>query len=116
MTDNDGQYDYSNTLEIDIERPNHFQISQNYPNPFNPSTTIEYEIPERSHVSLKIFDVLGNEVETPVNGIRDAGYHKVNIHSGNTNISSGTYFYRINITELESGKTFSETKKMQLIK
>ncbi len=116
MVDIDGTYQYSDAVEVKIDKPEKFAISQNYPNPFNPSTTIEYEIPERSHISLKIFDVLGNEVETPVNGIKDAGYHKVNYHSGNTNISSGTYFYRINITELESGKTFSETKKMQLIK
>jgi len=88
--------------------PLQYSLEQNYPNPFNPSTTIEYSIPQSSFVSLKIYDVIGNEVATLVNGQNDAGKHKVDFDA--SLIHSGVYFYRI-----ESGN-FIETKKMILLK
>ena len=85
-----------------------FSLSQNYPNPFNPTTIIKYEIPKASFVKIKVFDILGKEVATLVNGIQEAGNHKVQFNS--SNLSSGIYFYR-----LTSGN-FTQIKKMILLK
>jgi flagellar hook assembly protein FlgD len=88
-------------------------LRQNYPNPFNPTTNIEYSIPIKGVVKLRIFDILGRSVATLVDEVQDAGaYHTT--WTGKTNngvaISSGVYFYR-----LESG-SFSKTERMLLLK
>ncbi|MBT8382883.1 MAG: T9SS type A sorting domain-containing protein [Ignavibacteriaceae bacterium] len=88
--------------------PHSFNLAQNYPNPFNPSTTIEFSILEESFVELKVFDVLGNEVALLANDNYAAGTYKTDF--SNTNLTSGTYFYR-----LEAG-SFVEIKKMLLLK
>jgi len=85
-----------------------FCLNQNYPNPFNPSTTIRYEIPKENNVTIKIFDVLGREVETLINAAQKGGEHEVVWNA--KNFSSGIYFYQIRAGELVS------TKKMLLIK
>ena len=93
--DNDGTYEYSDEIEIDAGKiPNDFVLEQNYPNPFNPSTTIRFAINESVPTSLKIYDVLGNEVEELFNGSTEAG--KVyNLEFKAENLSSGIYFYRL---------------------
>jgi len=88
--------------------PKTFSISQNYPNPFNPSTKIQYEVPEKSIVSLKVYDVLGNEIITLVNKETLSGRYEVEFNA--TNLPSGVYFYRI------QANNFVETKKMILLK
>jgi hypothetical protein len=85
-----------------------FHLYENYPNPFNPSTTISYQLPIQSHVTLKVFDVLGREVATLVNRIEEAGYESVNFDA--SKLSSGIYFYRI-----QTG-LFMQTNKMLLMK
>ena len=85
-----------------------FMLSQNYPNPFNPSTTIEYRIPERSFVKLKVFDVLGREVARLVNGEKPAGDFFVTFNAAN--LPSGIYFYT-----LEAG-SFKQSKKLIILK
>jgi len=85
-----------------------FELHQNYPNPFNPNTIIRYQVPERSFVTLKVFDVLGNEVTTLVNEELSAGKHETVFDA--SQLSSGLYFY-----QLKAGN-FTETKKMILIK
>jgi len=85
-----------------------YQLYQNYPNPFNPSTTIKYQIPKSDNVSLKIYDILGNEIAVLVNEIKPAGIH-TNVFNANA-LSSGIYFYRLQTS------AFSETKKLLLIK
>jgi len=85
-----------------------FFLSQNYPNPFNPVTTIKYQIPKNSHVTLKIFDVLGREVKTIVSEQKSIGRYEVEFDA--SSISSGLYFYRIKAGD------FSDTKKMIVIK
>jgi hypothetical protein len=93
--------------------PMRFSLSQNYPNPFNPSTVISYQLPVSSQVTLKVYDVLGNEVATLVNGRQEAGNYTVPFSaiSGNTStFASGVYFYR-----LEAG-SFVSTKKFVLMK
>ncbi|HOJ19150.1 MAG TPA: T9SS type A sorting domain-containing protein [Ignavibacteriaceae bacterium] len=116
IVDNDGSEKYSNILEVNTGMPVRFNLSQNYPNPFNPGTTISYQIPEKSFVTLSIFDILGNEVKNLMNEEKEAGYHTLNFNAAEKNFSTGTYFYRMTITGLETGKVSSEVKKMQLIK
>ncbi len=95
-------------VEDDKGIPTEYTLSQNYPNPFNPSTIISYEIPKSGLVTIKIFDVLGREIETLVNEENNPG--RYNEKFDGSNLASGLYFYRIT-----SGK-FSETKKMLLLK
>ncbi len=85
-----------------------FSLSQNYPNPFNPSTTIEYQIPKSSHVILKVFDVLGNQVAQLVDKNETAGKYSVRFNS--SKLSSGVYFYRIDAGD------FVQTKKLIVLK
>ena len=112
--DNDGKYEYSKEIEIDLGMPNEFSLSQNYPNPFNPSTTIRYSIPNviaseaKQSVVLKVYDILGNVVATLVNENKAAGNYEVKYDA--SNLSSGIYFYK-----LQSG-SFVQTKKFLLIK
>jgi hypothetical protein len=87
---------------------NEFKLFQNYPNPFNPSTTIQYSIPEAGKVSLKVFNILGEEIATLVNDYKEAGTFKIKFDA--TRLPSGIYFYT-----LTAGK-FRETKKMILLK
>ena len=98
--------------EID-ELPTDYHLIQNYPNPFNPSTKISWQSPLGSWQTLKVYDVLGNEVATLVDGYKPAGSYEVefNSHSGEgRNLTSGIYFYR-----LQAGE-FIETRKMVLLK
>lgn len=106
--DFDGTTSYSNIIEVDIDLPNAFSLEQNYPNPFNPSTKINYQIPELSFVSLKVYDVLGNEIETLVNEEKPVGRYEIIFDA--TRLPSGIYFYI-----LQAGN-FIETKKMVLMK
>ncbi len=88
--------------------PTEFSLSQNYPNPFNPSTEIDFALPSNSNVSLKVFNSLGEEVAELVNREMTVGYHSVNFDA--SNLSSGIYFYRINVG------SFVQTNKMILVK
>jgi len=87
---------------------NYYKLQQNYPNPFNPTTTIKYQIPELSFVILKVYDVLGNEIETLVNKEKAVGNYEVNFNAAS--LPSGVYFYR-----LQAGN-FVDIKKMVLLK
>ena len=93
---------------ISTEVPSKYSLSQNYPNPFNPTTNIEFSLPEKSFVKLKVFDISGREVSQLVNENLTAGTFKYDFNA--ENLPSGTYFYK-----LETDK-FSETKKMIVLK
>jgi len=105
---------YDNELVVGIkdfvsrEIPTKFSLAQNFPNPFNPSTKIKYSVPQRSNVTLKVYDILGNEIATLVNEEKDQGVYTVNFDANN--LASGLYLYRI-----QAG-SFIETKKMILLK
>jgi len=88
--------------------PTEFLLSYNYPNPFNPSTKIKYSVPQSSNVVIKVYDILGNEIETLVNEEKSAGSYELTWNA--KGLSSGVYFY-----QLRAG-SFVETKKMVLIK
>jgi outer membrane protein assembly factor BamB len=95
-------------VENTEKAPMSFALSQNYPNPFNPSTTIRYGLPARLHVSLTVFNALGQQVAQIVNGEMDAGYHEVKFEA--QSVSSGVYFYRIQAGE------FVQTKRLLLLR
>jgi hypothetical protein len=88
--------------------PNRFSLDQNYPNPFNPSTTIVYTLPKESRVTLKIYNLLGQEVRTLIDQVQTAGRYVRQFHAGE--LSSGVYLYRL-VTEAGV-----QTKKMILVK
>jgi hypothetical protein len=88
--------------------PNAFALYQNFPNPFNPSTTIKFELPKSSHVSLAVYDILGREQSVLVNERRNAGVYEVKFDG--SNLASGVYFYR-----LEAGD-FVQTKKLLILR
>ena len=105
--DFDGTFEYSNEIEVDAA-PVSFSLEQNYPNPFNPSTKISYSIPQKSFVTIKIFNSLGEEISQLVNEEKEAGRYEVNFEANNH--SSGVYFYKI-----EAGD-FVDIKKMIFLK
>ncbi|TAK56350.1 MAG: T9SS type A sorting domain-containing protein [Bacteroidetes bacterium] len=92
----------------DSELPNTFSLEQNYPNPFNPSTVIRYQLPVNSHVTLKVYDLLGREVATLVDGMQDAGFKMQEWNAGG--FASGVYLY-----QLKAG-SYTEVKKLVLMK
>jgi hypothetical protein len=96
--------------------PSDFSLNQNYPNPFNPSTTISYTLPIHASVSLKIFDAVGRDIATLVNKEEAAGTYEVPFYA--RNLASGVYFYRLQIRQASDGQsgTFTETKKLVLMK
>jgi len=96
------------SVEIGDELPNNFTLLQNYPNPFNPNTKIRYSIPQYSNVIIKVYDILGNEIETLVNEEKPTGTFEITWYA--EGLPSGIYFYR-----LQAG-SFVETKKMVLMK
>jgi photosystem II stability/assembly factor-like uncharacterized protein len=88
--------------------PTSYKLEQNYPNPFNPTTNIRYSLPKASNVTVKIFDILGHEVMTVVNGYQNAGNYVETVNA--SSLASGVYFYTI------KANNFTETKKMSLVK
>lgn len=112
--DDEAQILFDNNLplitDVDDNNPiiNSFSLEQNYPNPFNPTTRIKYSIPEKDFVSIKIYDVLGKEVTSLINTIKDAGSYEVEFDA--KNLASGIYLYTIR------AGNFTSTKKMILLK
>jgi hypothetical protein len=104
------------TVDVEdvIKIPSSFKLEQNYPNPFNPSTTIGFQISEPGFVTLKVFDVLGNEIDVLLSERKSIGYYKVEFSTSklinNNNLNSGIYFYRLMVNKV------AETKAMILLK
>lgn len=107
-----GTYQYSEEIEVDVAGVITFSLSQNYPNPFNPRTVISYQLPVSGLVTLKVYDILGNEIATLVNEEKQPGTYEVNFNTSSIKHlpSSGIYFY-----QLRAG-AFVETKKMVIMK
>ncbi|MDR3627126.1 MAG: T9SS type A sorting domain-containing protein, partial [Ignavibacteriaceae bacterium] len=110
-------YSYKISTVTDVKDKNAitkitYKLSQNYPNPFNPSTIINYQLSDRNNVSIKIYNLLGQEIETLINKVQPAGKYSVafNSSANGIHLSSGVYFYR-----LQAGN-YIETKKMILLK
>ena len=96
--------------------PEIYQLHNNYPNPFNPSTTIQYDLPKQSMVTLKVYSLLGQEVATLVDGVMEAGYQHVVWNGQTGKVSSGVYFYRIFAKPTDKGEAFTQVKKMLMLK
>ena len=105
--DNDGKYEYSAVVEVKVV-PTEYALHQNYPNPFNPTTTIRYQLPKESKVVIKIYNILGSEVMELLNENKEPGIYEVEFNA--SNLSSGTYIYKI------SADNFISVKKMLLVK
>ncbi len=108
QVDFDGSFTFSNEVEVNLFSVKSFTLSQNYPNPFNPSTTISFQLPDESFISLKVYDAIGTEVETIAEGKYPAGVHEVIFNADN--LSSGLYLYRIISGDIEL------TRKMMVVK
>jgi hypothetical protein len=98
------------------DMPGEYALHQNYPNPFNPSTKIKYSIPQNSNVIIKVFDILGNEIETLIDEEKPAGGYLIEFVA--SDLPSGIYFYKLQAVSPSagSGQSFVETKKMILLK
>ena len=109
-----GGQQWTKTIAVKAAVPNQFELYHNFPNPFNPSTTISYQLPTDSKVSLKIYDLLGREVATLLdNQIKPAGYYEQQWNA--SHYASGMYIYRL-IWKDQSGKTAVATKSMVMVK
>jgi hypothetical protein len=111
--DFDGSYEYSQTIKVIVDLPHYFVLYQNYPNPFNSSSVIKYSLPQSSNVVIKVFDILGNEIETLVNEEKSVGTYEVTWNA--TNLPSGVYLARIEANS-SSGKTESKVIKIVVVK
>jgi len=99
---------YTGVEDKPAQAVNSYRLAQNYPNPFNPTTNISYELTSSGHVSLKVFNVLGEEVATLVNGVQNMGVHQINFDAADLN--GGIYFYSLTAGD------YSETRRMVLLK
>ena len=113
QVDFDGSSAYSQVVEVNVTAPKVYSLAQNYPNPFNPTTQINFSLATDSKVTLKVFDILGQEVATLLNGNLLAGPHFVNFDA--SKLTSGVYLYRMDATGAD-GSNFTAIKKMLLTK
>ena len=102
------------SVESNENAPLTFSLDQNYPNPFNPSTTIRYSIPNESEVSLSVYNALGAKVDELYSGAQTAGNFEVNWSA--SNFTSGVYFLRMNAVSVQNSKSFTDVKKLILLK
>lgn len=123
QVDLDGSAQYSDPIRVDVvtsvtdhQIPTEFALEQNYPNPFNPTTVIRYSTPTNAHVSLKLYNLLGQEVKTLVNERVEAGTRSVMLDA--SGLSSGVYIYRLHARPAEGGRAaeFTSTKRLVLLR
>jgi hypothetical protein len=99
--------------------PQAYALGQNYPNPFNPSTRISFSLPGTGTVTLNVFNLLGQQIATLVNGLMTAGTHETvwdGRDAAGRVLASGVYFYRIDVKGLDGGAAYTAMRKMVLLK
>ena len=101
------------TIHLEVEAPRTFALSPNYPNPFNPSTTLAFELPQASHVTLQVYDVLGREIVRLAEGEYEPGRHEVVFDA--RSVASGLYIARF-VAETEDGGVATKIRRMTLLK
>ncbi|MDH7527361.1 MAG: T9SS type A sorting domain-containing protein [Ignavibacteria bacterium] len=101
---------WDQSMQKTVNRIYDFELNQNYPNPFNPVTKIRYTLKETNPVMIKLYDIVGREVATLVNEVKDAGEYEVELDAGRLGLSSGVYFYQMKAGE------FTSIKKMVVLK
>lgn len=111
---------WTKSIVVEYTGPHEYKLDQNFPNPFNPTTTIYYDLPVESHVSIVLYDILGREVARLVNETREAGFHAVKFSatggSDAHNLASGGYIYRMVAQPVAGGKTYTGVKKLMVLK
>jgi hypothetical protein len=111
--DNDGQFEYSKEIEVDLGTPTTFELSQNYPNPCNPTTSIRFSLPEAANIKLTLYNILGQEIKTLLNQYKEVGVYSFDLNVSELN--SGLYIYNLQALTAK-GHSFVETRKMILLK
>ena len=106
--DFDGQFEFSNSIQVNIHAPKHYSLSQNYPNPFNNSTKFSFSLPKKSNVKITLFDVLGKNMLVVTDKEYESGTNELTINA--SNLKSGLYFYKLETAD------FWEVKKFMVIK
>jgi hypothetical protein len=99
--------------------PKSYELSNNYPNPFNPSTTVSFGLPSQSHVMVKVYSILGQEVATLLDGVQEAGYHNAVWNGKNSSgmqAASGVYLLRVIAQSTSGNASFTQVRKMILLK
>jgi len=115
QVDFDGSFNYSDIVATEVNiKPDKFLLSQNYPNPFNPTTKISWQVPVASRQTLKVYDILGNDISTLVDEYRDAGIYKIEFNA--ENLPTGIYFYYFEVFDLAGNKIYTERRKMLFLK
>ncbi len=118
QVDYNGKFTYSKVVNVDFgNMPTEFSLSQNYPNPFNPSTMIKFALPFDSKVKVTVYSITGEVVKVLIDGDYAAGDHEAQFSTNSSNgLSSGIYLYSISAVSNDGKSTFTQTKKMVLIK
>lgn len=112
--DTDGSFEYSEEVEIVFNKSYNFSIEQNHPNPFNPTTMLNYTLQNDSKVIVEVYNTLGERVVKLFSGTQTTGKHSLSWNA--TGFSSGTYFARFTATSIQNNETFTEVKKLLLLK
>jgi len=116
MIDNDGSYEYSDEVQVEIGKPDVTKIEQNYPNAFNPATKIEYQLANPSKVVIEVYNVTGEKIAELVNSEQVEGYYSLVFDASKYGLASGIYFYRMIAMDRVTGKNVVQTKKMLYLK
>ncbi|MBL1214726.1 MAG: hypothetical protein HND52_15325 [Ignavibacteriae bacterium] len=114
IIDNDGSFEFSNPLEINLNFPKVYRLDQNYPNPFNPITKIQYSIPAESKVKIELYNVVGERVRELLNSDVMKGTYELDVNL--SNFSSSVFIYRMVAKSISGKNNFSATRKMILVK
>jgi hypothetical protein len=111
--DFNGNFEYSQVVNLGFTLPLDFSLEQNYPNPFNPSTSIAFSVPEKSDVTLDVYNLIGQKLVTLIQGVVESGKHTAQLNA--STMSSGVYIFKLTAIG-ENGSQFTSSKKMTLLK
>ncbi|MCK6604866.1 MAG: YCF48-related protein [Ignavibacteriaceae bacterium] len=114
QVDFDGSFSYSSIAEVVTAMPGDYLLSENYPNPFNPATRIAYNLPSPAELNILVFNVTGELITKLFSGKQEAGFHEISFDAGN--LPSGLYLLFFDANELEGGRSFTEIRKMMLLR